>query len=64
MGRGEWLLEETPKGTLATLDWRPSVNHALIKYLTAALRPLFRSNHNWAMQRGERQLREYLAGGP
>jgi hypothetical protein len=24
------------------------------------LRPLFRSNHNWSMRRGERQIREYL----
>jgi hypothetical protein len=24
------------------------------------LRPLFRSNHKWAMRRGERQIREYL----
>jgi hypothetical protein len=60
-GTGEWTLQETAEGTDATLDWRPSVNHALIKYLTPVLRPLFRSNHTWAMRRGERQLREYLA---
>jgi uncharacterized protein YndB with AHSA1/START domain len=59
-GTGEWTLEETPDGTVATLDWRPSVNHALIRYLTPALRPLFRSNHNWAMRRGEQQIRDYL----
>lgn len=59
-GSGEWTLRETAEGTEATLDWRPSVNHALIKYLTPLLRPLFRSNHNWAMRRGERQLREHL----
>jgi uncharacterized protein YndB with AHSA1/START domain len=59
-GTGLWTLEETPDGTQATLDWRPAVNHRLIKYLTPVLRPLFRSNHNWAMRRGERQLRAYL----
>jgi uncharacterized protein YndB with AHSA1/START domain len=59
-GTGEWMLEETPDGTVATLDWRPSVNHVLIRYLTPALRPLFRSNHNWAMRRGEQQIRDYL----
>jgi hypothetical protein len=59
-GTGEWALEETAGATVATLDWRPSVNHALIRHLTPALRPLFRSNHNWAMRHGERQLREYL----
>jgi hypothetical protein len=61
-GTGEWTLVETADATEATLDWRPSVNHPLIKYLTPVLRPLFRSNHNWAMQRGERQLRAYLRG--
>jgi len=30
-GTGEWTLEETADGTVATLDWRPSVNHALIR---------------------------------
>jgi uncharacterized protein YndB with AHSA1/START domain len=59
-GTGEWRLEENADGTVATLDWRPSVNHPLIRYLTPVLRPLFRSNHNWAMRRGERQIREYL----
>jgi uncharacterized protein YndB with AHSA1/START domain len=62
-GSGEWTLAETTEGTVATLDWRPSVNHTLIRYLTPALRPLFRSNHTWAMRRGERQLRAYLSAG-
>jgi hypothetical protein len=39
-GTGEWVLEETADATVATLDWRPSVNHALIRHLTPALRPL------------------------
>jgi len=62
-GTGEWTLRETDGTTEATLDWRPSVNHALIKYLTPVLRPLFRSNHNWAMRRGERQLQAFLDAG-
>jgi hypothetical protein len=45
------------------LDWRPTVNSPLIRYLTPVLRPLFRSNHAWAMTRGERQIRDYLASG-
>jgi uncharacterized protein YndB with AHSA1/START domain len=60
-GSGEWTLEETDGTTVATLDWRLSVNHSLIRHLTPALRPLFRSNHTWAMRRGERQIREYLS---
>ncbi len=60
VGKGEWTLEETDGVTTATLDWRPSVNHALIRRPTPVLRPLFRSNHNWSMRHGERQIREYL----
>ncbi len=62
-GTGEWRLTETPEGTEAVLDWRPRVNKPLLKYLTPLLRPLFRANHVWAMKRGERQLRDYLATG-
>jgi polyketide cyclase/dehydrase/lipid transport protein len=62
-GTGEWRLTETPAGTEAVLDWRPEVNKPLINYLTPVLRPLFRANHVWAMKRGERQLRIYLASG-
>jgi uncharacterized protein YndB with AHSA1/START domain len=61
-GTGEWTLEEADGTTVATLDWRPSVNHTLIRRLTPVLRPLFRSNHNWSMRHGERQIREYLGG--
>lgn len=59
-GSGEWRLDEADGATVATLDWRPAVNHPLIRYLTPARRPLFRSNHNWAMRHGERQIREHL----
>lgn len=62
-GTGEWRLAETPDGTEAVLDWRPRVNKPLIRRLTPLLRPLFRANHVWAMRRGERQIRDYLASG-
>ena len=32
-GTGEWTLEEKDGTTVATLDWRPSVNHALIRHV-------------------------------
>jgi uncharacterized protein YndB with AHSA1/START domain len=56
-GSGEWTLQETADGTVATLDWRPSVNHPVIRYLTPALRPLFRSNHKRPHGRGRRRDR-------
>ena len=60
-GTGEWTLVETDGTTVATLDWQPSVNKPLIRNLTPVLRPIFRSNHNWAMRHGERQIREFLS---
>ena len=60
-GTGEWRLTATAVGTEALLDWRPQVNKPLIRNLTPLLRSLFRANHNWAMRRGERQIRDYLA---
>jgi len=62
-GTGEWQLTETPGGTEAVLDWRPRVNKPLIRYLSPLLRPLFRANHTWAMNRGQRQIVRYLASG-
>jgi uncharacterized protein YndB with AHSA1/START domain len=63
-GGGEWTFEEAESGTAATLDWRPIVQKPIVKHLTPVLRPLFRSNHNWTMRRGERHIAEYLARRP
>lgn len=63
-GGGEWTFEEAEGATAATLDWRPIVQKPIVKHLTPVLRPLFRSNHNWTMRRGERHIAEYLARRP
>jgi hypothetical protein len=60
-GSGEWHLREEDGATIAELDWRPVVNKPLVKTLTPVLRPLFRSNHNWTMKRGEERILAYLA---
>ena len=59
-GTGTWLLDEKEGGTEALLDWRPSVEKPLIKYLTPLLRPLFRANHTWTMRRGQEHIVPYL----
>jgi uncharacterized protein YndB with AHSA1/START domain len=55
-GSGEWRFEPVEGGTKATLDWRPAVNKPLVRYLTPVLRPLFSSNHYWAMRRGQEHI--------
>ena len=42
------------------LDFRPRVNKPGVRQLTPLLRPLFRSNHAWAMRRGQERLIERL----
>lgn len=59
-GSGEWNLHESDGVTIAELDWRPIVNKAFVKQLTPVLRPLFRSNHNWTMKRGQQRILTYL----
>jgi uncharacterized protein YndB with AHSA1/START domain len=60
-GTGEWRLHEEDGRTIAELDWRPIVNKSFVKSLTPVLRPLFRSNHNWTMKRGQERILAYLA---
>jgi hypothetical protein len=60
-GSGTWLLEEATDGTNAVLDWRPRVAKPFVRTFTPILRPLFRSNHNWAMKRGQEGILELLA---
>ncbi len=60
-GSGEWRLHEENGQTIAELDWRPIVNKPFVKSLTPLLRPLFRSNHNWTMKRGQERILAYLA---
>jgi hypothetical protein len=61
VGNGSWSFEPGEGGTNATFDFRPRVEKPLVKYLTPVLRPPFRSNHGWAMRRGERGTRTLFA---
>jgi uncharacterized protein YndB with AHSA1/START domain len=56
-GGGGWTFTPRDGGTHAVLDWRPEVNKPLVRYLTPLLRPLFRANHCWAMERGQEAVR-------
>jgi hypothetical protein len=60
-GRGIWILEEEDTGTHITYDWTISVNKFGVKQLSGLLKPLFASNHRWAMRKGEISLGLELA---
>jgi hypothetical protein len=54
------MFETADGGTAVTLDFRPRVNKRGVRQLTPLLRPIFRSNHAWAMQRGQKRIAERL----
>jgi hypothetical protein len=51
-GRGRWTLEEEGRFVNVHYDWRISADRPLLRYCSFALKPLFASNHRWAMARG------------
>src|SRR5581483_3646066 len=55
-GRGVWTLTEEPGGTHIQYDWTIRVNKFGVKQLSGLLKPLFASNHRWAMRKGEESL--------
>jgi uncharacterized protein YndB with AHSA1/START domain len=59
-GRGVWTLSARDDGRVHVhFDWRVIADRALLRYLTPVLRPLFRWNHNWSIQRAIEGLEPY-----
>lgn len=65
-GRGVWTVSEREGGgTHVHFDWRVIADRPLLRYLTPVLRPLFRYNHNWSIERAIDGLEPYArAHGP
>ena len=61
-GRGVWTLTPTGAGVHVRFDWRVVADRTLLRVLTPLLRPLFRWNHNWAIQRAMEGLEPYARG--
>jgi hypothetical protein len=64
VGSGSWGFEPADGGTAAVFDFRPRVEKPGVKQLSPLLKPVFRWNHRWAMERGERGLDSLLRPGP
>ena len=58
-GRGVWTLTPRDGRVHIRFDWRVLADRALLRYLTPILRPLFRFNHNWSIQRAREGLGPY-----
>lgn len=56
-GTGIWTFEQDGPYVDVTYDWTINANKAIIRYLSFLLKPIFRSNHNWTMKRGQERLK-------
>jgi hypothetical protein len=60
-GNGTWTFRQDGLDAVAELLWEVSAEQPFVRALSGLLKPIFRSNHYWAMRRGERSLRLELA---
>ena len=56
-GIGVWHFEQDGAFVNITFDWTVIANKPIIEKLSFLLKPIFRSNHNWTMQRGLESLK-------
>jgi hypothetical protein len=56
-GKGIWTFAQDGPFVNVTYDWIIRANKPLIDKLSFLLKPIFRSNHNWTMKRGEESLK-------
>lgn len=56
-GKGIWTFEQDGRFVNVTYDWTIRANKPIIEKLSFLLKPIFRSNHNWTMRRGEDSLK-------
>jgi len=56
-GRGIWTFEPDGPFVNVTYDWTIRANKPIIEKFSFLLKPIFRSNHNWTMRRGEQSLK-------
>ena len=58
-GKGIWTLTPRDGGVHVRFDWRVIADRPLLRVLTPVLRPLFRWNHNWSIERAIEGLEPY-----
>ena len=56
-GTGIWTFTQDGKFVDVIYDWTIRANKPIVQKLSFLLKPIFRSNHNWTMSRGEESLK-------
>jgi len=59
-GQGIWTFEQDGAFVNVTYDWTIRAHKPIVDKLSFLLKPVFRSNHNWTMLRGEESLKQEL----
>ena len=62
-GHGKWTLTPADGKVHVRFDWRVFADRALLRYLTPVLRPLFRWNHNEAINSAMSNIEPYARRG-
>jgi hypothetical protein len=60
-GTGRWTFEQDGEDCLITYQWDIAAQKPLLKTFSFLLKPIFKRNHEWAMQMGEQSLLIELA---
>jgi hypothetical protein len=60
-GRGVWTFAQDGNFVDVRYDWRVTAKKPLLQNLSWLMKPLFESNHRWAMAQGEQSLKLELA---
>jgi hypothetical protein len=60
-GTGIWTFTQRRMWADVTFDWQVSFNHPGLAPFSFLLRPFFEANHNWVMDRWEKNLAEEIA---
>ncbi len=56
-GKGVWSFAQDGPFVNVTYEWTIKANKPIVEKLSFLLKPIFRSNHAWCMQRGEESLK-------
>lgn len=59
-GRGIWSFEQDGDYVNVRFDWYVNAEKPILKYLSPIMKPIFRSNHYWAMNQGFESLKKEL----
>lgn len=59
-GHGTWKFEQDGEYVNVRFDWYVNAGKPMLKWLSPVMKPMFRSNHYWAMDRGLESLEREL----